>query len=191
MAQKKLEPKIKLVKLSELNPAVYNPRTISDAALAGLAASIERFGCVEPIIVNTRGGRNIIIGGHQRFRVLQQQKKKSATCVCLDLLKKEEKLLNISLNNPEIQGQFIDSLAQYIDEMRTEVGDDKALLDLRIAQLQGQIKDRQLSYKEERLKPFRRTHILLSFTPDLLPQIFDHLKPIIETEGIEYEQGSN
>lgn len=46
--------------IADLIPADYNPRTISDAALKGLAASIERFGLVEPVVWNKRTG--IIIG---------------------------------------------------------------------------------------------------------------------------------
>ena len=40
--------------IAELTPADYNPRTISEAALKGLAASIDRFGLVQPIIWNKR-----------------------------------------------------------------------------------------------------------------------------------------
>jgi len=56
--KKSVQPEVKRFKLSELKPAGYNPRTISDDALGGLAASIKKFGCVEPIIVNTQGGKN-------------------------------------------------------------------------------------------------------------------------------------
>jgi len=30
---------------TDLNPAPYNPRTISEGAMSGLRASVERFGC--------------------------------------------------------------------------------------------------------------------------------------------------
>ena len=43
---------IQRIKLSQVKAAGYNPREISKEALAGLAQSVERFGCVEPIVWN-------------------------------------------------------------------------------------------------------------------------------------------
>jgi ParB-like chromosome segregation protein Spo0J len=48
---------------------------LSDA-LKALGASIERFGAVEPLVVNRR--RMTVVGGHQRLRVLRSQKVKEA-----------------------------------------------------------------------------------------------------------------
>jgi ParB-like chromosome segregation protein Spo0J len=47
---------IKTMKLSELTPAAYNPRTISKEALAGLQASLNRFGLVQPIVLLLSNG---------------------------------------------------------------------------------------------------------------------------------------
>jgi len=68
---------IKKFKLSEIYPAKYNPRQISKDAFEGLRKSIAKFGCVEPIIVNIRDGKNIIVGGHQLERL---QKKVAYGC---------------------------------------------------------------------------------------------------------------
>jgi DNA modification methylase len=134
-------PRVREFKLSELIPAAYNPRTISDEALAGLGASLERFGCVEPIVVNVRGGKNVIVGGHQRYKVLQKMLRpgQKIVCVTVDLAKAEEKLLNISLNNPAIQGRFIEDIAGHIEKLRGELGDDAALVALRIRELAGEL----------------------------------------------------
>ena len=59
------------MKLSELNPAAYNPRKAlkpGDPAYEKLKASILSFGNVEPIVWNRSTGN--VIGGHQRLRVL-------------------------------------------------------------------------------------------------------------------------
>lgn len=133
------QPGIKKFKLKEIKPAQYNPRMISDDALEGLTNSIRRFGCVEPIVVNTRGGKNTIIGGHQRLKALQKLGVKSAVCVTVSCSKAEEKLLNLALNNPEIQGEFIEKIEEYITALKEEVGDDQAFLDLRINELIGEI----------------------------------------------------
>lgn len=118
---KKLQ--IRSFKLKDLQPAAYNPRTISDESLAGLAKSIERFGCVEPIVVNIRGGRNTIVGGHQRYRVLEAAGVKDCMCVTVDLSKADEKVLNLTLNNPETQGEFVAELGDYIDKLRKQISE--------------------------------------------------------------------
>ncbi len=50
---------------------------------------------------------------------------------------------------------------------------------------------RKLDYKEWDLKPYKKTHILLSFPPELFGQIQEHLQKIMAISGVEYEQGSN
>jgi len=144
-------PKVKTFKLAELREAEYNPRQISDEAMAGLENSISRFGCLELIIVNTRGGRNTIIGGHQRFKALQAQGVKQALCVTVNCSKADERLLNITLNNPHIQGEFIDGLDQYITELEQEAGGEQALLDLRIDQLRAELVNAPPEIKEDEI----------------------------------------
>ena len=58
--------------LSTLKPAPYNPRKISDDAMGRLEKSVKEWGIVDPLIVNKATGYTII-GGHQRFKVLQKQ----------------------------------------------------------------------------------------------------------------------
>jgi len=52
MANINVNPDICDVSVSELKPAPYNPREISDEALAGLRQSLERFGMVDLLVVN-------------------------------------------------------------------------------------------------------------------------------------------
>jgi len=56
------------INITDLKPAGYNPRKISDAEYSKLEKSINEFGLVDPIIVNLKNNR--IIGGHQRYDVL-------------------------------------------------------------------------------------------------------------------------
>ncbi len=56
--------------LADLAPAEYSPRTISDRARAGLAASIARFGLVAPIVWNERTGN--VVSGAQRLAILSE-----------------------------------------------------------------------------------------------------------------------
>jgi len=54
-------PGVGMFRLNQLKTADYNPRVIAAEALEGLMNSISRFGCVEPIVINTRGRKNVII----------------------------------------------------------------------------------------------------------------------------------
>jgi DNA modification methylase len=108
-------------KISELVPAPYNPRTISDAALAGLTASIERFGLVDLLIVNKNGR---VIGGHQRLKVPQAQGVQETDCVIVDLDETEEKALNVALNNQAISGEFTGDLQIILEELKMEMPEE-------------------------------------------------------------------
>jgi len=82
--------------IAGLKPAPYNPRRISDEAMAGLTKSLERFGYVEPVVWNKRSG--YVVGGHQRLEVLKKSKVKREHVVVVDLSPTDEKALNITLN---------------------------------------------------------------------------------------------
>lgn len=88
------------VPISELNPTEYNPRQISDHDKTQLRQSLEKFGFVEPLVVNCAGNRkNIIIGGHQRFFVAQEMNLESVPVYFVNIPEIErEKELNIRLN---------------------------------------------------------------------------------------------
>jgi len=52
--------------ISNLNPAPYNPRKITDKKLAMLQKSMAEFGDLSGIVVNVRTGN--LVGGHQRAK---------------------------------------------------------------------------------------------------------------------------
>ena len=100
-----------LIKINKLKPATYNPRQISTKQYNDLKKSIERFGLVDPIIVNKD---MTIIGGHQRYKICKELKHTEIDCVVLDLSKEEERELNIRLNKNT--GDFdMDILANEFD----------------------------------------------------------------------------
>ena len=59
---------IELRSLSDLEPHPRNPREITDAALAGLGASIAEYGDLSGIVWNKRNGK--LVCGHQRIKAL-------------------------------------------------------------------------------------------------------------------------
>lgn len=96
----------KNVAITEIEKSPYNPRldlTPNDAAFLKIKASLEEFGCVEPIIVNEVNNR--CVGGHQRLSVMRSLGYKEVPCVFInepDEMK--EKALNVALN--KIDNQF-------------------------------------------------------------------------------------
>lgn len=89
---------IKKIKIENLKEAEYNPRIDlkpGDAEYEKIRRSIEEFGFVEPIIINSD---MTIIGGHQRYKVLKKLGYEEIECSVVDLDKTKEKALNIALN---------------------------------------------------------------------------------------------
>ncbi len=92
--------------LSDLHPAEYNPRVAlapEDEEYKRIKRSIETYGYVDPIIINSDG---TIIGGHQRYNVLLDLGYDTAHVVIVDLDKNAEKALNVALN--KISGEWDD-----------------------------------------------------------------------------------
>lgn len=111
------------MKLSELNPAEYNPRKAlkpGDPAYEKLKTSILSFGNVEPIVWN-RGTGNVI-GGHQRLRVLLDLGVTESEVSVVDLSEVDEKRLNIALN--KITGEWDDDkLASLLADITADGAD--------------------------------------------------------------------
>ena len=103
--------KTKEIEISKLKPAEYNPRQISKKQYNDLKQSVEKFGLVDPIILNKD---MTVIGGHQRLKVCKDLNYDKISCVVLDLSKEKERELNIRLNKSG--GEFdMDALANYFD----------------------------------------------------------------------------
>jgi DNA modification methylase len=86
-------------KISELIPAEYNPRQLSDKQFEDLKASLTRFGAVDPAIVNIHPDRkDIIVGGHQRLKVAKSLGWETFPCVEVNLTRDQERELNVRLN---------------------------------------------------------------------------------------------
>ena len=102
-------------KPSELNPAPYNPRELTEKQHADLRDSLLTFGLVDPILVNSNPERkDIVIGGHQRLRIAQELAYETVPTVELNLTEAEERELNVRLNLNTGQWDF-DELANSFD----------------------------------------------------------------------------
>lgn len=86
------------VPVSELRPSDYNPRKWSQEQVDQLKASIQKYGLVDPLLVNSAPERKgIVIGGHFRLAVIKELKITEAPVVYLNIpdLEREKELNKI------------------------------------------------------------------------------------------------
>jgi DNA modification methylase len=98
--EQKSKLRVEYIDVSILKPADYNPRTWDKNQIQRLSESIERFGLVDPLIVNkSQERKNIIIGGHFRFEVAKRMGIARVPAVYVDIPDiQKEKELNLRLN---------------------------------------------------------------------------------------------
>lgn len=107
---------------SQIHPADYNPRQISEEGRKQLKRSIKRYGVVGGIVVNEATGYTIV-GGHQKVDVLDELNKYpdndyTLRVEVINVDVKTEKSLNVALNNPNIGGTWdFDALARLVPDI--------------------------------------------------------------------------
>lgn len=82
--------------VDSLKPYVRNPRTHSESQIASIAASIERFGFTNPILLD---GANGIIAGHGRLLAAQRLNMQTVPCIDLVGLSKAEQQAYVIADN--------------------------------------------------------------------------------------------
>ena len=125
------KPEISEVKLADLKPAPYNPREISEEAMAGLRHSLEKFGLVDLLVVNKRNMH--IISGHQRYKILTSENVETVTAIMVDLDDIAEKAMNVTLNSQEIAGYWTSAITPLLEQLRRDMADD--YIELRMKEL--------------------------------------------------------
>ncbi len=86
---------IEYVHVDKLNPSLYNPRKHTREALDQLKESIQRFGAVDPLIVNDVPDRSsVVIGGHMRLKAVKELGHTNVPVVYVHIpdIKKEKEL---------------------------------------------------------------------------------------------------
>ncbi len=121
VADRELE--VEYITTTSLRPAEYNPRKWDKQAAEQLKDSIQRFGIVDPLIVNAAPTRkNIIVGGHFRLEVMKKLGFKEVPVVYVNIPDIErEKELNLRLNRNT--GEFDwDLLAKFDENLLAGIG---------------------------------------------------------------------
>ena len=107
---------------SAIHFADYNPRKLSEESRKTLKRGIKKFGLVGGIVVNKRTGLTVV-SGHQRLSVMDELQKfpENDYKIRVDVIyvdEKQEKELNILMNNPNAQGSWdYDALARLVPDI--------------------------------------------------------------------------
>jgi hypothetical protein len=178
------------MKLSELKLNPDNPRLIKDANFKKLVKSLKEdpeLMRLKPIIVDES---NMILGGNMRYRALLELKYKEVNeewvKKATDFTPKQLKKF-IIIDNQGYGEWDRDILGnEFIPEELYDWGVDNDFF-----KSDGILGIEETRTQEEEVEYFERTHILLSFPPQKLMEIQEHLEKIKEKEYVEYEQNSN
>jgi len=68
VVQINVNPDIQAIPIALIKPFAGNPGDITAEALQGLCSSLEKFGYINPLVVNKRNME--IVSGHQRYKVM-------------------------------------------------------------------------------------------------------------------------
>lgn len=198
------------IPVSKLNPAKYNPRKISREKLESLKKALDEFGDLSGIVFNRRSGN--LVGGHQRCKVIPPDAEITITQMYdppsrtgtvaegyiliegekysyreVDWDDAKEKLGNLAANNQggENDEDMLQSLLADLDNLDIDLS--LSGIDLNVFDDdQGELEE-----VTEEIRPYRMTHVLLSFPPEKLMDIAPLLEKIYAVEGVEHEQASN
>lgn len=90
---------IKSRPISELKPAEYNPRQLTEKQFKDLQNSFKNLGTLEPAVININPDRlNVIISGHQRLKVAESLGMTEYPCFEVDFSEAKEREANIRMN---------------------------------------------------------------------------------------------
>lgn len=98
---------IETVQRCDIKEATYNPRIISEDARKRLKKMLKKHGLVQPLVWNRRTGN--LVSGHQRIAqldALERGNEYSLNVAVVDVDEKEERALNVQMNNPSMQGEW-------------------------------------------------------------------------------------
>ncbi|HWP59509.1 MAG TPA: ParB N-terminal domain-containing protein [Candidatus Acidoferrales bacterium] len=113
------------IPVSKINPAPYNPRRElqpGEHEYETIEQSLAEFDLVEPLVWNKRTGN--LVSGHQRFKILKARGEKTVPCSVVDLPIEKEKALNITLNNPNVGGDWDEQLlGNLLKELESQMPD--------------------------------------------------------------------
>lgn len=107
-----------VVRRTDIRGADYNPRLISEDAKKRLRKMLAKHGLVQPLVWNRRTGN--LVAGHQRLAALDSLEKSqdyALQVAVVDLNERDERILNVQLNNPSMMGEWdMDKLMEMTEQ---------------------------------------------------------------------------
>lgn len=187
----------KLVPVGQLREHPMNPFRHPEAQIQKLALLIKFHGWRYPIAVSRRSG--LIVNGHCRLA--------AAKLLGLNLVPVDVQYFKNE--GDELAHLLADNVIQEFKEMsKAKMGDALVELDqinypqelTAISPTEaaeyinyvgsGPGKD-EMDYVEQELKPYDRTHILISFPPDMFTLVEQSIRELAQYDNVEIEQASN
>ena len=165
------------VKVSDLTENPNNPKQLNEKGKKRLQKTLSKFGLAGTIICNTDLS---IIDGHKRKKELEDGGIKEVW---------------VSVPNRKLTQQEYNEFNAMIDLARA--GDTDMMM---VEEIIGEemmdeydlaTEKEDLQPKDVELKPYKRTHVLLSFPPEKMMELQPLIQKITDHQYVEYEQGSN
>lgn len=178
------------IKKLKVNPS--NPRIIKDHKFQKLKKSIQDFPEMmvkRPMVCVTdkADGKIYPLGGNMRLKALQELKYKEIPdnwIMMADDWTEEQRKEFIIKDNVSFGEWDFDVLFNDWGDLELEDwGIDMPNF--------GGIDEPKVEKETKEIKPYKQTHILISFSPEKILDLKSHLDEILKIEGIEYEQTSN
>jgi hypothetical protein len=190
----KKKPTLKETSIEEIIPDDKNMNKGSLDGQALINHSIRKLGTGRSILIDKN---NRTIAGNKTASAFKANGKKRVVVVeadadtliavkrtDIDLDSKEGREMALADNQTSAISYVADE--EMIEAVVEELDIDKAEWGLPVDE-----ETHKKKLKEEGLRPFKKTHILLSFSPEKILELQEHLEAIKKIEGVEYEQGSN
>ena len=115
---------IERLALEDILDADYNARLISQEALSGLTQSLLDFGLLTHLVVNKTADGYVMVSGHQRRKLLRDGGVLEVDCIVVEFDEDQERHANYTLNNREIQGEFVpELLKEVLQRIKEGAGD--------------------------------------------------------------------
>jgi hypothetical protein len=170
----------------------YNPRSLTNNERKELKKSLEKFNLVEIPALDLD---DTIIAGHQRIEVLMMLGRVDEI---IDVRKPNRKLTkeefdeyNLRSNKTTGEWDLEKLMAHFDKDLVASIGFSEEEMSKGLNQSSEDMESLMSARQEEKLVPYTKIHVLISFEPDIFLKIADMLKNIKDTKGVEYEQSAN
>lgn len=177
----------KIVPIDQLKPNPANPNIHSEEQIDKLAKIIRAHGWRHPVTVSNLSG--YVVSGHCRLYAAQRLRIKQVPCDYQDFASDAEELAVLVADNRIQELAEIDS--QKMDDIISELKAADYPLELTAVSAEDLEPADAMEYYEEQIRPYQRTHVLLSFEPELMLKIQPYLERILELGEVQIEQSSN